>query len=303
MEPLPLTSRTDFRTVPHEPWNRFHGQGNDGEHGHDQRRSDARRRGGRHGVPGAQREPTGQRVDTRQGARDDRRARLPAEPAGAGPLPGTLPDARRRRPVLHPRLGGRATPRSVRRTRRQPLRPRPVRRRATRPPRRVPRHPHPPRPRRRADHHVDAAAARRPAAHPRRRGARRPDRRRRRRRARSSAPTTSKVAASRPGTSSRSVTGASRSSATHPDNPLGFVSSTERERGYREMLAAAGLGVDEQPRAPRCPRPRGRPPAHQRAARPARPTDRGVRRVRRPGPGRDRGGPDARAATCRSTCP
>ena len=29
-----------------------------------------------------------------------------------------------------------------------------------------------------------------------------------------------------------------------PENPLGFVSSTEREMGYRETLAAAGLGVD-----------------------------------------------------------
>lgn len=31
-----------------------------------------------------------------------------------------------------------------------------------------------------------------------------------------------------------------------PENPLGFVSSTEREMGYREVLAGAGIGIDRE---------------------------------------------------------
>ena len=77
------------------------------------------------------------------GPRRHRDPRLPPQPAGPGPLARALPDHRRRRPVLHPRLGRRAAARGRRRARREPLRPRAVQRRVARAPRRALRRAHP----------------------------------------------------------------------------------------------------------------------------------------------------------------
>ena len=153
--------------------------------GHHRGRCRRRRRRCRNGVPGAEQQPPGQDRDASPGARRHRPSRLPAQPAGPGPVAGPAPDPRRRRPLLHPRLGRRAAARRGRRHRGQPLRPRAVQRRVAGAPRRALRLAHPARPRRRPADRVAAPARGQPRAPGRRRRARGAARRPGRGRARS----------------------------------------------------------------------------------------------------------------------
>ena len=224
-------------------------------------------------------------------------------PLARGLSPRPVPDPRRRRAVLHPRLGRRAAPRRGRRPRRQPLRPRAVQRRVAGAPRRALRHADPARPGRRAARHVAAAAGHQPRAARRvgRAGgaARRPRRRRPRRRHRR-----------RRGRPHRHPPPARRSATAHrlprrrPRQPARLHRrAPRREQGYRETMAEAGLAVepDDVRHGPhvRDGRPRAAPSSCSSCARPA---HRRVRRLRHAGPRRPRGGPGRRPGACPATC-
>ena len=84
-----------------------------------------------------------------------------------------------------------------------------------------------------------------------------------------------------------------------PPSPFGFTSSEHRREGFRRALRRAGIEPDRRDRAARQPRPRGG--ARARGGPPAlrRPPDRGLRRVRHPGPRGARGRAVGRARGAR----
>ena len=215
---------------------------------------------------------------------------------------GPLPDPRRRRPVLHPRLGGRAAPGGRGGPRREPLRPGAVQRRGPGAPRGALRLDHQGGSGRRHPRPVAPAAGGRPRPPRRPRGCPSSSSTCTATTSRRCSPTTSRAAGSPPSTCSASGTGASRSSARTPPTTSGSAPPPSRERAYRACIAAAGLDADPALVA-YCPHDKEL--AQELAAgllAAARPPDRGLRLVRRPGPRRARRRPRPPGCGCPRTC-